>query len=264
MVKRKYMFFILLSLFSYCLFSYYGCKKDNNRSVTINTATTVREEEDLNFIENATQYVKVNGCYFYKNLEDVNTPIKQLKSDSYLWVDFGRKINVLDIKKVNNDYYYNVQLPDKSIYWAKKDFFTTKFITIIKTNVLCYEQPDTNWGATIKLQPGDFGTLIKEDDGWLNVEFKAYRPIKDNGERRWVGTYWIKEGYTDDINTAKQAFYLYMAYYYKLIKKDTKNAIEMLKKAFYIVNDEETEISYVIRDFLKELSREDSSSDINN
>ncbi|HOJ63428.1 MAG TPA: hypothetical protein PLE45_03300 [Spirochaetota bacterium] len=234
-------FILLLTI----LITIFSCKKDNS----LNTTTTVSTIS----IENPTQYIKEAGCYFYKNIEDVNTPIKNLKSDSYLWVDFGRKVTVIDTKKVGDDDYYKVQLPDKSIYWAKKDFFTSKFITINKANVLCYKQPDNDWATTIKLQPGDFGTLIKEEDGWINVEFKAYRPTKEGGDRKWVGNYWIKEGWTDDINTAKQAYYLYMAYYYKLIKNDDKNAIEMIKKAFSSTNEEETEISYVLRDYLQEL-----------
>ncbi len=248
-MRTKYIF-----LFLSILIFIFECKKESS----INT--TLVDNEKINFIENPTQYVKERGCYFYKDLSDVNTPIKDLKADRYLWVDFGRKVTIIDVKKVNEDSYYKLQLPDKSIYWAKKDFFTSKFITITKSNVVCYKQPDNDWATTIKLQPGDFGTLLKEEDGWLNVEFRAYRPTKDDGERKWVGTYWIKEGYTDDINTAKQAYYLYMAYYYHIIKKDDKNAIEMLKKAFSAVNDEETEITYVIRDFLQQLEGSNNSN----
>ena len=224
-----------------------NCKKDGSSD-----NSGKKEDENLVIIENPTQYIKESGGYFYKDLSDVNTPIKDLKPDQYLWVEFGGKVTAIDIKKVNNVEYYKIQLPDKSVYWAKKDLFTSKFITINKANVLCYKQPDNDWATSIKLQPGDFGTLIKEEDGWINVEFRAYRPTKDGGERKWVGTYWIKEGYTDDINTAKQAYYLYQAYYYNLIKKDNKNAIEMLKKALTTV-EQETEITYVIREFLEEL-----------
>ena len=54
-----------------------------------------------------------------------------------------------------------------------------------------------------------------------------------------------------------------MAYFYKLIKNDDKNAIEMLKKGFSVVNDEETEITYVLREFLQQLENNNITSENN-
>lgn len=135
-----------------------------------------------------------------------------------------------------------------------KDSLTEKFIVINQTDVNCYEYPEPTYITPIKLQPGDFGLFVKEQDGWIEVEFSAYRPhkLKDD-KRKWVGKKWIKDGYTEDLNAAKEAYYLYFAYHRNIIKKDSKEAIEMLNKALEVNAGEETEITYVVKDYLNEL-----------
>ncbi len=248
-------FFFLLLLAMVLIFS---CKK-NDAGETINNNASA--DNNLK-IYNATQYVKENGVYVFTNESDVEKQIKDLDKDKYLYLTFGNKVNVVDSKKIGKDEYFKIQLPDTTVYWAKRSFFAEKLITINQTDVLCYRQPDLDYATTIKLQPGDFGIYVKELNDWICVEFRAYRPVKADGERKWVGgPYWIKTGYTDDIMTAKQAYYLYLAYYNSLIKNNDVLALENLNRGLTITNNEDTEITYVIRDMIREISPDSDTNE---
>ena len=148
-------------------------------------------------------------------------------------------------------------LPDGSEYWVAANALVDKFIVITREDVLCYKQPDTDYADTILLQPGDLGLFSKEMDGWINAEFLAYRPVEPGGEIKRVGSKWIKGGYTEDLSTAKEAYYLSLAYYYLYSKdKDVKKAVERLEKAASINVTGDTEITYVINDLLAGLTGE--------
>ena len=151
------------------MFSLNNCKKDK-----------VLNNDNEKAVENVTQYVKDFGAYVYKNEEDLGKEPKEVKDKE--WFEFGTKFTILKSKNINNKDYYNIQLPDKTKYWVLKDALAEKFIVIIQNDVDTYSQPDQDFKTGIKLQPGDFGIYLKEQDGWINVDFKAYRPQKEGDE----------------------------------------------------------------------------------
>ena len=237
---KKFLFIILIIIS--LIFSLINCKREK---ISDNEGT----------VENVTQFVKDYGIYVYTNEEDLGKDAKEVKEKE--WFEFGTKFTVLKTKKVEEKDYYHIQLPDKSKYWAPKESFTEKFIVIIQNDVDVYSQPDQDFKTGIELQPGDFGIFIKEQDGWYNVDFKALRPSKQGDEeRKWVGQGWIKEGYTDDIMAAKEAYYLYLAYYNEIINKNTQRAINYLHKALEINKGDRSDIYPIIEKYLEQLEAE--------
>ena len=228
--------FLLFCLIFVLLLSLFGCKK--GLSMGGGSGDKV-------------QYVKEYGTYVYKNEEDCGKSSKEVNDKEYL--EFGSKLNVLKSKNVEGKEYLKVQLPDKSEYWANKENLTEKFIVITQNNVEAYDQPDDSYKTGIKLQPGDYGLFVKEQDGWTNVEFYAYRPDKEDGERKWVGNKWIKGGYTDDLNAAREAYRLYLAYYYKISKNDTDKAVKYLEEGLEINKGDKSEIYSALEDYAEEL-----------
>jgi len=203
------------------------------------------------------KYVKNWGTWVIAHEEDIGKPLKEIKEKLYL--EFGSKLYVLEEKEINDRTYIRVQLPDMSEYWARNDTLVEKFIVITSNDVLCYTQPDTDYADTILLQPGDFGFFSREMDGWVNAEFLTYRPEVPGGERVRVGEKWINMGYTEDLRTAKEAYYLNLAYYYMYSKeKDTQKALERLEKAQNVNVDTDTEITYVIENLMNELREKEA------
>ena len=230
----------------------FGCQGERGKFFSKETEVTEPEEEQE---KQNTKYVKNWGAWFYAHEEDLGKRLKEVKDKLYM--EFGSKVYVLEEKIVNQKVYNKIQLPDKSLYWVDKDALIEKFIVITKENVLCYKQPDTDYADTIQLQPGDFGLFIKEIDGWVNAEFLAYRPAVPGGDYDRVGNKWINSGYTEDLKTAKEAYYLNLAYYYIYSKdKSTEKAVERLEKAMNINVDTDTEITYVVQAVMNDLSKE--------
>lgn len=197
------------------------------------------------------RYIKDYGAYVFMNEEDCGKAAKDVKNKEYL--EFGSKLNVLKSKDINGKEYLKIQLPDKSEYWANKENLTEKFIVINQNNVEAYDQPDNDYKTGIKLQTGDYGLFAKEQDGWINVDFYAYRPDKEDGERKWVGNKWIKGGYTDDLNAAREAYRLYLAYFYKISKNDTDKAMKYLEEAMEVNKGDKSEIYSALEDYAEEL-----------
>ena len=221
-----------------------NCNKKNNQKNNTNK-----------IVETATQYVKDWGVWVFKNEEDLGKNPKEVKEKDYF--EFGSKFTVVLSKTINEKDYYKIQLPDKTEYWIDKERLAEKFIVINQDDVTVYTQPDQDYFTGTKLQRGDFGYFIKEQDGWINVNFYAYRPTLDGEEeKKWVGERWIKEGYTDDLMAAREAFYLYWAYFYTYNQKNKnkEKAIEMCQKAMDA--NAESEIYFVVKDFYNELNKE--------
>ena len=236
---QKYLFIILI--FIILLISPINCRKNQ-----------VHDNEGA--VENVTQYIKDYGAYVYKNEEDLGKEAKEIKDKE--WFEFGTKFTILKTKTIGEKDYYNIQLPDKTKFWIPKDSLTEKFIVIIQNDIDVYRQPDQDFKTGIKLQPGDFGIFIKEQDGWYNVDFKALRPLKQGDEeRKWVGQAWIKEGYTDNIFAAKEAYFLYLAYYNYIINKNIKRAINYLNQALEVNKGDKSEIYPIIEEYLEELNQ---------
>lgn len=250
--------FIVFMLAAVCLGTF-SCKKNEE------TQNDEQKQQQIP-VEVVTQYIRNRG-YIYQNAEDVNVPLKNLKPEVYKLMSFGDKVSVLYETTLGKDQYYRVQLPDTTEYWALKALFTEKFIVINKPHVLCYTQPDSDYVPAVKVEPGDFGYFVKELNGWVLVDFNCtYRSYKEGQPRKWVGQYWINTGYTDDLKCAKQAFYLSRANYNLLGEKtvDKESAIANLKKAFEVTNNENTEISFVLKDLLDELETPAQTSDSTN
>lgn len=149
---------------------------------------------------NSTVYVVYNTVWAFTNDKDIETQAKNAKGK---YLDFGNKLIVVSNKKINDKIYLQVQLPDKTKYWCISQAFTTRFISIIEKNVTVYFQPDSTYRMKIKLQPGYLGYYVKEQDGFVNVNFMMYAPRKSDEQPRWIGNVWIKNGYSDDIQTAR-------------------------------------------------------------
>lgn len=210
-------------------------------------------------LENTIQYVKDDSVYAYINEDDIGKKTEDVKDKKYL--EFGSKLTVLKAKNLGGKCYYKIQLPNKIEYWVQKDSLAKKFIVINQADVIAYKKSDRHFFTPIRLQPGDFGVFIKKEIGdrydtvntnvvWINVDLYAYRPHKTNGKKKYIGNKWIKNGYTEDIKTAKEAYYLSRAYYWDIQKKNKEKAIEMLNKALEVNAGVETENTYVVKAYL--------------
>lgn len=230
--------FLLFCLMFVLMFSFFSCKK-----VLIGSSAGSK-----------TQYVKEYGIYVYQNEEDIGKESKDVKEKEYL--EFGSKLTVLKSKQIQGKEYLKVRLPDKSEYWANKENLTEKFIVINQDDVDVYDQPDKDYKTGVKLQTGDFGIFVKEQEGWINVEFFAYRPVKEDGERKWVGNKWIKGGYTDDLNAAREAYRLYLAYFSKISKNDKNKAIKYVNEGLEVNKGDKSSIYSALENYLNELESE--------
>ncbi|HOV15860.1 MAG TPA: hypothetical protein PK771_16340 [Spirochaetota bacterium] len=170
-------------------------------------------------------------------------------------LEFGNKVTITKDKKIGDKIYYFVTLPDKTTHWIAAENLTEKFITINQPDVICYKQPDTAYiNSNTKLQPGDFAYFVKEQDGFINVDFISYMPRLKKNQTTWVGNVWLKDGYTDDLKISRESYILSRAYNDLYGKNPNKeNAIQKLKDALEINGGEETEITYVIKTLLNEL-----------
>jgi hypothetical protein len=237
----------------------FGCDRGNDSESIFSikpgggkAGEEVSEAETLQSAEPVTQYVKIWGVWFYQNEQDIGKPPKDVSEKQYM--EFGSKVSVFEKKDIEGKAYSRVMLPDRSEYWVAANTLVDKFIVITQTDVLCYKQPDNDYADTILLQPGDLGLFAREMDGWINAEFLTYRSVEPGGEIKRVGNKWIKGGYTEDLSTAKEAYYLNLAYYYIYSnEKDVDKAVERLEKASSINVMGDTEITYVINDLLEEL-----------
>lgn len=227
---------LLLCLMIALMFSFIGCKKI------------------LGGGSSKVQYVKEYGAFVYQNEDDLGKNSKDVKEKQYL--EFGSKLTVLKSKEIGGKEYLKVKLPDKSEYWANKDNLTEKFIVINQDDVEVFDQPDQDYKTGFKLQRGDFGIFVKEQEGWINVDFYAYRPDKEDGERKWVDNRWIKDGYTDNLNAAREAYRLYLAYFYKISKNDKERAIKYVNEGLEVNKGDKSSIYSALEDYLVELESE--------
>lgn len=245
-MKKTLLFILIFAL----IFSFSNCKKTQSTDEESGESTNAKESSES--VESVTQYIKESVWAFEKE-EDLQKAPKEVKEKKLL--EFGNKITVIKKKKIEDKEYYNIQMPDKTKLWVSAKNVTEKFIIINQSDVATYSQPEQDYKTGVKLQPGDFGIFVKEQDGWINVEFYAYRPLKDGEERKWVGNKWIKEseGYTEDILAAREAYNLYMAYFYKISKNDNTTALKYVKLALDANKGDKSEIYPVIENFQKEL-----------
>lgn len=206
--------------------------------------------DNVNIPKNNTPvFVKYESVYFYASDWDLGKKSGEVKNKKLF--NFGNKAIVVGNTRKNNINYLNVQLPDKNKYWAPLDYFTTQFIVITGADVVTYNQPDESYATKVKLQPGVLGYLVKEDSGFINVDFNCYLPVNDKGV--WLGNLWIKkDGFSDDIKTAEQASYLLRAYNLMYSKDGSfKAAYKELSSGLAL--GEETVVAPVIKDLMAKL-----------
>jgi len=193
--------------------------------------------------------------WMFENDGDIKKEIKNVDAKKRKLIEFGQKLDAVKEKKSGDKTYYQVALPDKTKYWADASFVTEKYITINSTDVLCYTQPSKDYlNGNFKLQPGDFAYFVKEQDGFINVDFISYIPRGKDNKAVWIGNIWLNGGYTDDINTAKEAYWLNMAYSQIYSSKpNIENAKKFLKTAIEVNQSSPTEVAQIAQNVLSEL-----------
>lgn len=249
-IAREVLFICLIMIIA-------GCKNSKNNSEDASGDIAISEQ--ILIPQNTTKYCKGNGTYdvlCYADEVDIGKTWKQLSTEkkSFFLLSIGNKVVVIHEKNINKKLYSKIRLPDDSIYWVESSFLTDKFAVVNKSDLLCYKMPDENYIISeIKLQPGDFGYIVETKDNWIKVDFRSYRGngLSDLSKKNWVGSVWIKEGYTEDINAAKQGHYLYLSYYFELVKEDEITAKEMLEKGIAITNNIVTDIGSVLKERLE-------------
>lgn len=247
---NKYLAFIFIVIFIIS-----GCKKDKLSEMS-------SKVNEIIIPVNSTKYCKGSGIYdvlCYKDETDIGKTMKSIIAEKkdYFMLSMGHKVTVIHEKKINEVQYAKIKLPDDSEYWIESSFLTDKFAVVNKTDLLCYKQPDENYVLPgIKLQPGDFGYIEEYKNEWVKVDFRSYRSANNSEmtKNSWVGKVWIKSGFTEDINAAKQGYYLYLSYYYEIVKSDKVTALEMVTKAESITSGIVTDIDAVVKDRLVLLS----------
>lgn len=261
---RKISIILLIATLALAL-TFTGCgnkgKKttDNGASGSKETTTTedTKKEDGKVSSDMVTQFSKVDGMLAYAKEENIGkawSEMKAMDKSEYYWLYFADKVTVKKQKTVGDKVFFYFELADGNKFWANADNFTSKFIVINQAEVKTYRQPEEGSVPNFtRLQPGDYGVFKMKKNNFIQVEFFAYRPAKSDGERVWVGTKWIKDGYTDDIYAAREAYYLYLAYYYQISKGDVDKAIEFAQKAVDANGGEVTPISNVVKDYLEEL-----------
>lgn len=233
-----------------------GCRKSDDANNTSNVDAG-SSEQSAGKVSVETQYCKESRILCYADIKNYGkkfSEIKGLGADAYYFLNFGDAVTVLKEKESKGEKVYQFKNPDDTVYWVKKDALVEKFIVInSEEEVKTYKQPGPSFVLNTKVAKGDLGIYRGEKDGFIKVDFWAYRPAKADGEKVWVGTKWIEKGYTDNIMAAKEAYYLYLAYYREISKNDIEGAINYAEKALEANPGESTEITPVIEKYLRKL-----------
>lgn len=189
----------------------------------------------------------------FSNDSDLKKDPKTIKEKKL--IELGQKLNAIKEKKDNDKTYYQIQMPDKSKYWVNSGEVTEKYITINSSDVVTYSQPDNSPGYInndFKLQPGDFGYFVKEQGGFVNVDFISYLPRGKDKKVVWVGNVWLNGGYVDDVKYAKEAYYIALAYnrLYDPKNPNKDAAKKLLQTAINANGDDKTEIASIAQQVL--------------
>ncbi|MCG8570798.1 MAG: hypothetical protein MJB14_11725 [Spirochaetes bacterium] len=227
-----------------------NCKKEEKTSTDSQEKIMINPEMQI-------QYAIQDYILTYAKKENVGKSWKEMKdmdSSEYFWLSIGNKVKVLQETNANGFDSYLFELPDGTQYWVEKEYLTHKFMIINANDTATFSQPDQDYKGKLKLQTGDFGIVKEEKNGFFLVEFKAYQPFKEGADPKYVGEVWINSGYTNDVNAAKEAYYLYLAKYYDLQKNDLTKAVENLNKGLEINNGSPTDITHVLQEYLADLA----------
>jgi hypothetical protein len=225
----------------------FSCKKDSQDNVTTSTETTDTTKAEDTAKSDATELFVNTSMWAYGNTDDIG---KQVKTNKLM--EFGNKVSVIGDKKVGDVEYKQIVLPDKSKYWIEDKYLSEKFITINQPDVTCYKQPDESFAnKSVKLQNGDYLKYLGEQDGFIKVTPISSLPRGKNSAVVWIGEVWIKDGYTEDLATAKDSYKLALAYYQLYDKKDKAKAIEMMKQM--IEDGVEGDLGSIIQNIVSQL-----------
>jgi hypothetical protein len=235
-------------------------------------AVTCKKEEVTPEVDNeelvtaVTQYVYkqfYTGTYVYVNESDIGKKDSEIKDKK--WLKIAQKVTVKSKKKIGGESYYLIQLADTTEYWIKADMLVEKFITINQADVSCYNLPDDDEIPTHRLQPGDFGAFMevsRTNPDFMKVQFLAFRGLNPDDEPKWVGEKWIKGGYTDNLNAARQSYFLALAYNQLYARKPNKEkAIKFLEDAIDATAGAETSVTSIITSLKSELTAEEVTTE---
>jgi hypothetical protein len=208
--------------------------------------------------QKSTAYIKEINVWAIADEKDFGKKILDINDKVLL--NFGDRITINNIKKINNTEYYRISFNNKNNqYWLQKDSIMEKFIVINKKNTTAYSTPDENSSIKTLMQPGDFAIVLKKEGIWLNVDFWAFRAKTGSDKKDFVGNMWIKNqvGYTENIDEAKEAFFLYYAYYYYNNVNDKSMVNNLINRALEIskAKKRNTEITPVIIEFQKLINK---------
>lgn len=198
----------------------------------------------------STMYARFDYVLCYADEAHFGKTRAQLKEANadYTYLNFGNKVTVVAEKKAGDDLYYQFKKPSGEEFWAKSTTLAAQFIVINSSDIPIYSEPDTSYGLKKNLQPGMLGFLLEENNGWYKVEVWAYTREKP---KKWAGgTFWIQSGFTNDLETAKQAYLYYQATRSEAKDNDIPKAIELTKQAIDLGN---TDIINVLEEYILEL-----------
>lgn len=192
------------------------------------------------------KYDWVLGVADVGNFGKTAAQLKEMGAD-FTYLKFGNKVTVVEEKQNGDKLIYKFKKPSGDEYWADSAALAKKYVVINSTDVPTYSEPETSYGLKVKLQPGMLGFLLDESNGWFKVEIWAY----SMESRKWAGgTYFIQSGFTNDLNTAKQAYLYYQAVRKDIRDSDLAKAKELTKEAIDVGN---TDIINVIESYMMDL-----------
>jgi hypothetical protein len=240
----------------------FSCKKNSSDNTT--TVTIMEDSDSSNSVSKGQiYYVKYNQIWSVKNEEDLGKSYDTVERNSKKLLDFGNDGTVIKSKTVEGKDYLLLKIPDDEV-WVEKRYVTERFFLIKDTDVKVYKSPGDNYlDKEIKLQQGDLGFFIKEDNGFYNIQLNRYLPRGRNNEVVWVGEIWIKDGFIDDdFETVREAFQLSRAYEFLYNKKslNTDSAIKILRQTVEDFQSSPTQISGITANLLMNLTGESTET----
>lgn len=209
-----------------------GCtkKKQVTAEKNIPKKTIKQGKKDQYFIKNS-------GEYGYIDRADIGKNIATLDKKKFIRFDFASRVTASDIAYLGENEYFYVENETNKKAWVNSTNLVNGFVVVTKKNTPTFVQPAEDSSTEIVLQPGDVGYLVREYNGFINVDFKAYGNDGKSDDKVWVGNRWIQEGaYITDPLAVSQGLTLFTAYYY-IQQNKLSEAMEFLNKANGITGD---------------------------
>lgn len=242
-LRKLNLIFIIIIIF--------GCQKSDKKEVLVQPVVKSVKKE--------VGYIKSGGENGFYTKDDIFAYHNKSGKKNRGRLDFGAKVTINDTFFYEADEYVFVEVENGKKYWVNRDMIVDGFVVITKQDTATFRQPDNDYITDIKLQPGDMGFITKVYDGFVNVDFRAYRTGFESEEKVWVGNKWVEEGtFITDVKAAKQGLYLYNAYY-NIEKGSISDALNNLNQAKK-VTDKYVEVNKVITNLIAALEKKDELS----